>query len=128
VGVVPTAEDWYNKGVVLDKANRRFEEALQCYDKALEIDPEYVQAWYGKGDALYLMARCYDKARKIDPEYVQAWYGKGDALYLIGKCDNVLTCLEEALLCFDKVLKLEPQNVAAAGRKQQTLKAIRNLE
>jgi tetratricopeptide (TPR) repeat protein len=96
VVVVPTAEDWYNKGVVLDKANRRFEEAVQCYDKALEIDPEYLQAWYGKEDALYL----------------------------IGKCGTVLACLEEALLCFDKVLKLDPQNVAAAGRKQQTLKAI----
>ncbi len=126
--VVPTAEEWYNKGIVLDKADRRFEEAVRCYDKALEIDPEYTQAWYGKGDALYLMARCYDHARKIDPRYIQALSDKGGAFDLMATCGNVLTCLEKALACFNKVLELDPQNVAAAGRKQQTIKAIHNLE
>ena len=61
--------------------------AVQCYDKALEIDPKYVDAWYGKGDALYIMGRCGKVV--VDLE---------DAL--------VLTFLEEALLCFDKALSL----------------------
>ena len=30
----------------------RYEEAIECYNKALEIDPQYVSAWYGKEDAL----------------------------------------------------------------------------
>ena len=104
-----TAEDWYNKGIVLCKVERRVEEAVQCYNKALEIDPKYVDAWYGKGDALYIMGRCSKAV--VDLE---------DAL--------VLAFLEEALLCFDKVLKLAPQNKGASGRKQQTLKAIRDLK
>jgi tetratricopeptide (TPR) repeat protein len=108
VGIVETAEDWYNKGLV-DKVERRLEEAVQCYDKALEIDPKYVQAWYGKGDALYIMGRCGKVV--VDLE---------EAL--------VLAFLEEALQCFDKALKLDPQNEVAQERKQQTLKAIRNLK
>ena len=134
VVVVPTAEEWYRKGVVLDKEDRRFDEAIQCYDKALEIDPKYVQAWYGKGDALYLTARCYDHARKIDLKHFQASSSQGDApnlmaswLNLIAKCGDVLTCLEKALVCFDKVLELDPHHVAAAGRKEQTIKVIHRL-
>jgi len=61
--------------------------AVQCYDKALENDPKYVDAWYGNGDALCIMGRCGKVV--VDLE---------DAL--------VLTFLEEALLCFDKALSL----------------------
>ncbi|MGZ4893812.1 MAG: hypothetical protein ACXV29_07245 [Halobacteriota archaeon] len=39
-----TAKGWYEKS--LDgKAERRLEEAVLCFDKALELDPKYVQAW-----------------------------------------------------------------------------------
>ena len=103
-----TAEDWYNKGLV-DKVERRMEEAVQCYNKALEIDPLYVKAWYAKGDALYITGRCGKVV--VDLE---------DAL--------VLAFLEEALLCFDKALKLDPENDVARERKRQTLKAIRDLK
>ena len=39
----------------------------------------------------------------------------------------VLPYLEAAPRCFDKVIKLDPQNKVASGRKQQTLNAIRKL-
>lgn len=70
---------------MLDKVGHRFEEVVQCYDKAIEVDPKYIQAGYRKGDALYIMG----------------WLG------------NVLARLEEALPCFDKVLELDPQNEVA---------------
>ncbi|MFQ6062233.1 MAG: tetratricopeptide repeat protein, partial [Methanosarcinales archaeon] len=49
------------------------EEAIKCYDKVLEIDPESVHALYNKGNALYNIGNyedaieCYDKALEIDP-------------------------------------------------------------
>jgi tetratricopeptide (TPR) repeat protein len=125
---VPTAEHWYHKGVALDKASRRFAEAIECYDNALEIDPEYVEAWYGKGDALYVLARCIEHAPKVDPKYVEAWYGKEDALRRTGQWDSVLACLEGALRCFDKVLVLDPQHRGASGRKRQALKTMSRLK
>lgn len=121
---MPTAEQWYHKGAALDKASRSFAEAVECYDKALEIDPEYVEAWYGKGDALYVLARCIEHAPKVDPKYVEAWYGKWDAPRLMGQWGSVLACLERALRCFDKVLVLDPHHRGASGRKRQALKAI----
>ena len=125
---MPTAEDWYYKGIALDKASRSFEEAVECYDKALEIDPGYVEAWYGKGDALYLMARCYDRALNVNPKYVETWSRKGGALHIIGRCGSVLACLKEALRCFNQVLRLDPHHIAASGRKKQALKAINRLK
>lgn len=125
---VPTAEQWYHKGVALDKASRSFAEAVECYDKALEIDPEYVEAWYSKGDALYVLARCIDRAREIDPKYSEAWTGKGGPPPVMGQWDNVLACLEEALQCFNEVLRLDPRHQGAAGRKRQALKVMSKLK
>jgi len=58
-------------------------EALECYDKALEINPQYATAWYCKGAVLYRMEQksealqCYDKSITIDPLFKLAWSNKG---------------------------------------------------
>jgi len=35
-----TAEEWLKKGLALTKL-KRYEEAIECYDKALDIAPDY---------------------------------------------------------------------------------------
>ena len=58
-------------------------EAIEYYDKALAIDPDYVNALANKGLALYNLERhleaieYYDKALAIDPDYVNALANKG---------------------------------------------------
>jgi tetratricopeptide (TPR) repeat protein len=42
---------WLNKGSVLTNLGKP-QEALGCYDTALEIRPGYVDAWFSKGVAL----------------------------------------------------------------------------
>ena len=67
-----TAEEWNDKGIALSRLGR-YEEALDAYNKALEINPQYAKAWYNKGDALYVLNRyeetleAYEKAVKLDP-------------------------------------------------------------
>lgn len=64
-----TATDWIAKGQVLDRSDR-YAEAIECYDKALEIDPRS-GAWWWKGKTLYKLGRfqealqCYDKSLEI---------------------------------------------------------------
>jgi len=68
----------YNKGLSLANSGR-YAEAIGCYDKALEIDPQFAKAWVNKGATLILLKRhqealqCFDKALAIDPknEYAQ---------------------------------------------------------
>ncbi len=50
-------------------------ESIECYDKAIEINPEYSSAWNNKGNALDEQGKleraieCYDKAIEINPEF-----------------------------------------------------------
>ena len=43
--------DWFNKGFSLAELGKH-NEAIDCYDKVLEIDPNSVYAWNGKANAL----------------------------------------------------------------------------
>ena len=43
-----TAEDWYDKGVNLSNQSN-YNEALIAFDKAIELNPQYAEAWAGKG-------------------------------------------------------------------------------
>jgi tetratricopeptide (TPR) repeat protein len=84
-----SAEVWYNKGCAFDKLGK-YEEAIKCYDKATDIDPEYINAWTCKSLALckqgkYKKAiKCCDKALKIDPNNADAQIYKEEALKVLG--------------------------------------------
>lgn len=47
---------WNNKGYALYKEGN-YEEAIKCYDKAIELDPNYSLAWGNKGEALKQISR-----------------------------------------------------------------------
>ena len=64
------------KAIVLSKLNR-YEDAIKCCDKILEIDGNNAEAWYNKGcfkarlgdsDAAL---KCLEKAVEIDERYVE---------------------------------------------------------
>ena len=102
----PEAVDCYNRGEEqLDADN--FEQALALFERAIETEPSYHQAWNNKGNVLsgleryYEAIACYDRAIEIEPSYHQAWANKG----------NVLSGLEryyEAIACYDRTIEIEP--------------------
>lgn len=47
-----SAVEWFNKGLTNTRA-RRFEEALICLDKAIEIDADYHEAWVQKANVYF---------------------------------------------------------------------------
>jgi tetratricopeptide (TPR) repeat protein len=57
---------WNGKGYALSNL-RKFEQAIECYDKALDLNSKYADAWDGKGYALSRTGKiedaivCYDK-------------------------------------------------------------------
>ena len=74
----------------IEEQSKFFEEALKCFDKAVEIDPNYTLAWVSKGLAFFnkkdydQALKCFDKALEIDPNYTYAWNSKGN-LFLTKK-------------------------------------------
>ena len=93
IGVVAaseTAKEWNDKGRALCERGK-YEEAIECFDKAIEINPDFVCAWHGKGRVLYEQGKyeeaikCYDKAIEIDPNLAYVWHGKALALDKLGR-------------------------------------------
>jgi serine/threonine protein kinase len=100
--------DWYNKGTSLVNLSR-LEEGMTCYDRILDVNPQYVHAWLGKGVIFAKMGRsdeafqCFNKALTIDPIDTWTWCNKGVSLADLGRFD-------EATQCFNKALEIDPQN------------------
>lgn len=75
------AWEWDNKGNSLSSLGR-FDEAIKCHDKALEINPQDADAWINKGISLQHLGRvdeamkCYDTALEINPQSAEAWNNK----------------------------------------------------
>jgi tetratricopeptide (TPR) repeat protein len=68
---LPEAQAWFKKGGEL-YAQRRYEEAISRFDRALRIYPRLASAWAGKGLASNAIGqyqeaiRCFDEALRLD--------------------------------------------------------------
>lgn len=105
------ATELYSRGETLLEL-KRYDDALTAYDRAVELRPEYAEAWRGKGATLlalkqYEEARnAYDKAIQIQPDYWEAWLGRGNSL-------DSLQQYKEAINSFDTALKSKPDSLEA---------------
>jgi protein O-mannosyl-transferase len=85
----------------------RTDEAIAHFQKALELNPDYVDARNNLGIALDKKGRSdeaieqYTKALKLDPDYAQAHYNLANVLLAKGRPD-------EAILHFQKALEINP--------------------
>jgi tetratricopeptide (TPR) repeat protein len=100
------------KGNAIDK-KRKFEQALECYDKALKIDPKNITALVNKALTLEEIDSKNDeikslleKAITLDSTTSNTMASKGTAYLTLGK-------FEQALECYDKALKIDPKNIIA---------------
>lgn len=86
--------------------------AIANYDKAIELYPQYTDAWVRKGVTLFDDERmeeareCLEKAVRIRPNEFKAVYNRGKLRLHMG--DN-----EGALADLDKATSLKPQHAAA---------------
>ncbi len=89
-------------------ANKR--EAIQPFDKKIEIDPLSFDAYIQKGNILKKKfldmeeaIRCYDKVIELNPHHREALVEKGDAFKRLNR-------IEEAIECYDNLIELDPLN------------------
>ena len=95
-----------HKGI--DRVKReQFDDALEFFDRVLEMNPENADALNNKGVALYHMSRpmealeCYDLALSTDPENPEALRNKGFVLRSMQR-------FEEALETYDLLIAAGP--------------------
>ena len=95
---------------ILGTANaglRRWDAAIACFAKALEIRPDLAESHNNLGKVLGETSRpdeaiaCFQKALKINPGYGDAHYSLGIVLHAAGR-------LDEAIACFTRAVQIEP--------------------
>lgn len=108
-GIALQARELMDKGYSLTELGR-LEEALEAYDRAIQLQPDYAWAWARRARTLRLLERyeealaCYDRALTLDPNYAWAYNGKGIIL-------DRLQRHEDALVCFTQATELNPRDV-----------------
>jgi tetratricopeptide (TPR) repeat protein len=100
-------EDYINVGLSLDYLDK-YSQAIDYYDKALDIDKYNVTALDSKGYALYNLKE-YDKAIdiasqaiSIDRNYTNAWYNRAVYYANTNKIDNAISDLKKAISLDEK--------------------------
>jgi len=129
-----SASDWNNEGDAFYK-EKNYEEAIKCFNKAIEMDSCNSLYWSNKGYTLYTLGRyeeaieCYDRVLSIAPEDDVIWTERGLALYELGRD-------EEALESFNNALAINPDYETAwtgkglalykLGRYEEALESFNN--
>ncbi len=118
------AEHYYREGI-LDNCENRFEEAYECYSKAIESNPTLVEALLQRGILGYKILKRYrdalsdfNKILEIDISCAAAYLHRG-----IVKCN--LRLFNEALPDFDQAIRLQPNDERAyynRGKNKYMLK------
>lgn len=77
-------------------------EALKDYDRALDLNPRLVYAWFNNGVILYTLCdyeaarRCFDTAVALDPTFGEALYNRGLTLLQAGDKKGAFADLSKA--------------------------------
>lgn len=102
---------WWLKGTALCHLDC-YEDALDCYQVALKINPGVASLWQNSGLLLSAMNRpeqaidMYNRALEIDPDDVQLWISKALLWAEIGR-------FPKALATIDRAVEVNPRSVDA---------------
>jgi len=109
--VLQNARKWFSFG---EGSYTRYDykSAVDAYEEAIKIKPDYAEALYKKGQAQVMLERYEDAIKSFDiaiknqPDYVEAWIQKGVTFYRLEK-------YEQALNSMDRVTNLKPNDALA---------------
>jgi tetratricopeptide (TPR) repeat protein len=112
-----SAEAHYGIGTYyMDCEDINYLEAIEHYDRAISIAPEYAEAWMNKGVALSTLKNYqeaiehYDRSISIAPEYAEAWANKAADLV-------DLRLYTEAEICYKRAITIKKNLYGALWNK-----------
>jgi tetratricopeptide (TPR) repeat protein len=101
----------YKRGTALGKKGEH-DQAILCFDKALEINPRFVEAYcnrgvtYDKKGEYNRAISDFNKALEINPWFTVAYYNRGNAYGAQGEYNR-------AILDYTKAIEIDPKYAMA---------------
>ena len=105
-----TIVEWHKKGIMALRS-KNYEEAMKCFDKALELDPNVANSWFNKGQVFMHLENyeeamhCFVKALELDYNHLDASFHKPLIHHPQGR-------KEESMQCLLHVIEFIERNVA----------------
>ncbi|GEM_PF-5089829 len=93
--------DLMNQGWDLYKA-QQYQEAINYYDQAINIKPDFIEAWLAKGIALYELEMyedaliSFDQVIEIKPDFADAYVMRSGIYLLFDNVETAISDLETA--------------------------------
>jgi tetratricopeptide (TPR) repeat protein len=90
----------------------RYQQALEAYERALQLNPTSPHLFYKKGWALFSLERyeealeAFEQAQQLDEQYGWAYYGQGRVFFQWERWDEAFTAFERAQVCWPGRRKL----------------------
>src|SRR3989440_3487720 len=121
-----------SKEQCLDEGNQlydraHYQEALQAYERAIQLDPNFAEAHDARGDALSSLERsqealaAYEQAIQLDPNYAHAYEGEGNVFYN-------LKLYYEALEAYEQAIRFDPSSASAYNGKGDALYYLKRYQ
>lgn len=107
---VLTAMDWYRKGYVLRFNEYNLKEAMNAFNKAIELDPNFATAYAGRA-AIYCEWEMYEKALKESEQAVKLDPNLSFNLTVRGRSKIALGKVEEGIEDLNRAMVLNQKNV-----------------
>lgn len=109
------AESYVARGKAFAQHRNQYEQAFLAFNKAIDIDSEYAEAYISRGYLSQLNGQYdqaisdYSKAIEIQPQSAAAYINRGDSYIKIGQYDK-------AILDFNKAIEIKPHQAAYLNR------------
>lgn len=127
VGLYPSQADLYNIAGAAHAGMEQWDQAIDAYDKAIEIRPDYAEVYSNRGVALRALKRLEDavdscdKAIALKPGHADAYSNRGIVL-------KELNRLDEAAESYERAIQLKPDYATAYYNRGNVLQALRRLD
>jgi tetratricopeptide (TPR) repeat protein len=108
---IPASVEHYNRGIDYQQ-DGQLELAIEEYDQAIALDPQYAEAYLARGYTYAIMGDLdraiadFDQAIALDPQLAEAYAKRGTAYAVKGDFDQAIADLDQAIA-------LDPQNANA---------------
>ena len=104
---------------------KKLDEAIVSWNKAININSSYIEAFNGLGNAFLKLEKIdyaienFEKAVKINPNYFEAYCNLGSAMIKLKR-------YQDAIINFEKAIKIKPNYSQAIYGKAYSLTQSRN--